>query len=76
MVKINLKKDKFTVEIATDVVDTNKHITSYTAQSVEDFNVVQELAKRGIVQIRNKFAPKNHTCTCELDASFEFGGEK
>ena len=35
-------KDKFTFKIATDVANTSKHTASWTAQSVEDFNVVQE----------------------------------
>ena len=46
VVNINLKKDKFTVEISTNVAGASKHTASWTAQSVEDFNVVQEWEKR------------------------------
>ena len=61
-------KDKFTVEIATDVADASKHTAYLTAQSVEDW------ATKEVLPLRNKFAPKSHTFTCELDARFEFGG--
>jgi hypothetical protein len=45
-----------------------------TAKSVEDFKLVEEWARKEVLPLRNKFAPKNNTFTCELDASFEFGG--
>ena len=35
-------KDKFTVEIATDVADASKHTAYLTAQSVEDFKIVED----------------------------------
>jgi len=40
-----------------------------TAQSVKD------RATKEVLPLRNKFAPKSHTFTCELDARFEFGGK-
>jgi hypothetical protein len=67
-------KDKLTVEIATDVADPCKHTAYVTAQSVEDFKLVEEWASKEVLPLRNKFAPKNNTFTCELDARFEFGG--
>ena len=67
-------KDKFTVEIATDVADTSKHTAFLKAQSVEDFKIVEEWAIEEVLPLRNKFAPKSHTFICELDARFEFGG--
>jgi hypothetical protein len=45
-----------------------------TAQSVEDFKIVDEWAKREVIPLRDKLAPKSNTFTCELYASFEFGG--
>ena len=69
-------KNKFTVEIATDVADASKHTAYLTAQSVEDFKIVDDWATKEVLPLRNKFAPKSHTFTCELDACFEFGGEK
>ena len=69
-------KDKFTVEIATDVSDASKHTAYLTAQSVEDFKIVEDWATREVVPLRNKFATKSHTFTCELDARFEFGGKE
>ena len=65
-------KDKLTVEIATDVADPCKHTAYLTAQSVEDFKLVEEWARREVLPLRNKLAPKNSTVTCELDARFEF----
>lgn len=35
-------KDKFTVEIATDVAGKSKHNAFLTAQSVEDFKIVED----------------------------------
>ena len=35
-------KGKFTVEIATDVTDASKHTAYLTAQSVEDFKIVED----------------------------------
>ena len=67
-------KDKLTVEIATDVADPCKHTAYVTAKSVEDFKLVEEWARKEVLPLRNKFAPKNNTFTCELDTSFEFGG--
>ena len=66
-------KDKLTVEIATDVSDPSKHTAYLTAQNVEDFKIVEDWAKKEVLPLRNRFAPKNHTFTCELDARFEFG---
>ena len=68
-------KDKLTLEIATDVADARKHTAYWTAQSVEDFKLVEEWAAKEVLPLRNKFAPKSQTFTCELDARFEFGGE-
>ena len=68
-------KDKLTVEIATDVADPCKHTAYLTAQSVEDFKIVEEWARKEVLPLRNKFAPKNSTFTCELDARFDFGGD-
>jgi len=68
-------KDKLTVEIATDVADPCKHTAYLTAQSVQDFKIVDEWAKKDGLPLRNKFTPKSHTFTCELDALFEFGIE-
>ena len=68
-------KDKFTVEIATDVSDPCKQTAVWTAQEVEDFKIVDEWAKSEVLPYRDKFAPKSFTFTCELDARFEFGGE-
>ena len=65
-------KDNFTVEIATYVADPCKHTEYLTAQSVEDFKRVEERARREVLPLRAKFAPKNSTVTCELDARFEF----
>ena len=67
--------DKFTVEIATDVADPCRHTAYLTAQSVEDFKIVDEWAKREVIPLRDKLAPKSNTFTCELYASFEFGGD-
>ena len=36
---------------------------------------VEEWAAKEVLPLRNKFAPKSQTFTCELDARFEFGGE-
>ena len=66
--------DKFTVEIATDVADPCRDTAYLTAQSVEDFKIVDEWAKREVIPLRDKLAPKSNTFTCELYASFEFGG--
>ena len=40
-------KDKLTLEIATDVADARKHTAYWTAQSVEDFKLVEEWAAKG-----------------------------
>ena len=66
-------KDKFTVEIATDVSDPCKQTAVWTAQEVEDFKIVDEWTKSEVLPYRDKFAPKSFTFTCELDARFEFG---
>ena len=68
-------KDNFTVEIATDVADASKHTAYLTAQSVENFKIVEDWAIKEVLAWRNKFAPKSHTFICELDARFEFGGK-
>ena len=44
-----------------------------TAQSVEDFKIVDEWAKKEVLPLRNRFSPKSNTFTCELEARFEFG---
>ena len=68
-------KDNFTVEIATDVADASKHTAYLTAQSVENFKIVEDWAIKEVLAWRNKFAPKSHTFICELDARFEFGSK-
>ena len=68
-------KDKLAVEIATDVADPCKHTAYLTAQSVQDFKIVDEWAKKEVLPLLNKFTPKSHNFTCELDARFEFGIE-
>ena len=68
-------KDKFTVEIATDVSDPCKQTAVWTAQEVDDFKIVDEWTKSEVLPYRDKFAPKSFTFTCELDARFEFGGD-
>ena len=67
-------KDKLTVGIATDFADPSKHAAYLTARSVEDFKIVEERAKKEVLPLHNKFAPKSHTFTCEVDDRFEFGG--
>ena len=66
-------KEKFTVEIATDIADPRKHTAYLTAQSVEDFKIVDDWAKKEVLPLRNRFSPKSNTFTCELEARFEFG---
>ena len=41
---------------------------------LKDKFTVEDWATKEVLPLRNKFAPKSHTFTCELDARFEFGG--
>ena len=45
-------KDKLTLEIATDVADARKHTAYWTAQSVEDFKLVEEWAAKEVLPLR------------------------
>ena len=54
----------------------NQEVTDIFEFKFEDFKIVEDWATREVVPLRNKFAPKSHTFTCELDARFEFGGKE
>ena len=53
-------KDKFTVEIATNVADASEHTAYLTAQSVEDFKIVEDWAIKEVLPLRNKLALKSY----------------